>query len=99
MTTSRAHYSRMIDWSAVKGDSKKQMSNAVANFVYGIRGKRETPVTEAEILRFFVGTPADFVREGINRALENGSIGISRTSTRTRGARRQYVYSVTEEQV
>jgi hypothetical protein len=95
MSPSRTDYSRRIDWSGVKGDAPTQMRIQVVRFVRGIRGPRQTDVTQSDILRWFSGTPAEFVREGIVAAISAGELLCER---RALGRRRngRYVYSVPE---
>jgi hypothetical protein len=69
MAASRTDYSRRIDWSGVSGDALASMRAQVARFVRGIRGPRLDGVSEQQILDWFSGTPAPFVKEGILEAV------------------------------
>ncbi len=66
MNCSRTHYSRMIDYSAVENGLSK-LRTAAYNYIHGhSRGgmfsrPRKNPVSQKQILKWFHGTPADFV--------------------------------------
>ena len=50
----------MVDYSAVV-DGERKLQNAVYQFVLGIRGRRQSPVTKEQIFKWFHGTPSSTV--------------------------------------
>lgn len=84
-----------IDYSqpGMKGDGARACQNEVVRFVRGVRRPRSTPVTSAQIKRWFRHTPADFVDAQIDAALIAGRIRITPKSLgSTRRASGAYVY-------
>lgn len=89
------HIDRTIDYSAagIKGDGPAMCQRAIVRFVKGIRGPRQSPVTAAQIVRWFGATPADFVKAQIDAALLAGRIRIApRSLGSTRRPSGAYVY-------
>lgn len=93
MATQMAH---AIDYSspAIKGDGAAMCQREIVRFVRGVRGRRQSPVTAAQIVRWFRATPADFVQAQIDATLIAGRINISpRSLGSNRRASGAYVYT------
>lgn len=73
MASSRTDYSRNIDYYGVK-DARASMQRALVRFIGGIKGPRENPVTTKQVLAWFHGTPAEFVKEALFDATMAGEI-------------------------
>jgi hypothetical protein len=63
----------MIDYSAVV-DGQRKLQNALYQFILGIRGRRQAPVTRAQIMKWFHGTPESFVVEALAALLASETI-------------------------
>lgn len=90
------HMAHVIDYSspAIKGDGAAMCQREIVRFVRGVRGPRRSPVTAAQIVRWFRATPADFVQAQIDAALIAGRINISpRSLGSSRRASGAYVYT------
>ena len=61
MNCSRTHDSRMIDYSAVENRGLAMLREALYLFILGIKGRRQNPVSRKQILKWFHGTPEEFV--------------------------------------
>jgi len=86
-----------IDYSApgLKIDGAKACQGEIVRFVRGIRAPRKTPVTSAQIVKWFRATPAEFVQAQIDAALMRDLIRISpRSLGSTRRASGSYVYEI-----
>jgi hypothetical protein len=101
MKASRTHDSRLIDYSApnIKGDGAAMLRREIQKFCAGIRGPRENPVSEKQIVEWFRSTDADFVRDQITEACTRSLIRCCQKSlTSSRRHRGAYVYeAVTDE--
>lgn len=89
--------SRRVDWSAVKGNALSVCVTQIVAFAKGIRGERANGVSKKQILRWFSGTPADFIERAIWEAIANGKLDCfpkSRTSGRRHNG--AYVYIATK---
>ncbi len=91
-----SHYSRHLDWSAVKGDAARSMRLAVLRFVRGIRGERKTEVTRAQILAWFSATPAAFVEDAILDAVTRDEVQVFRAALGRASANARYIYVLTD---
>jgi len=92
----RTHDSRVLDYSALKGDGKGALRRAILHFVRGIRGERKREVTRKQILTWFRGTPTDFVEAAILDAVTDDLLNCCRT-TLVRRSNERYVYELTEK--
>lgn len=95
MKAARRDFSRVYDWSAVKGDNKALMVSSIVRFVDGLHKARTVLVSKKQIVDWFKGTPAEFVEQGISDALSEGLI---RCCANTLGSHMRsngsYVYEV-----
>ena len=63
MRASKTPTCRLIDYSApLRFDGAAALRKQIVACVGGVRGERQNPVTEAQIVAWFRSTPADFVR-------------------------------------
>ena len=63
MRQSKTPTCRLIDYSApLKFDGAAALRKQIVAFVGGVRGPRQHPVTEAQIVAWFRSTPPAFVR-------------------------------------
>ena len=64
MRASRTHQSRLINYNdpALAFDGEVALQKLIANFVYGIRCKRNNPVSAKQIKAWFKSTDPDFVQ-------------------------------------
>ena len=63
MRASKTPTCRLIDYSArLKFDGAAALRKQIVAYVGGVRGERQNPVTEAQIIAWFRSTPPDFVR-------------------------------------
>lgn len=93
MSAPRTDDSRRVDWSKVKGDAPAALVEQIARFVKGIRGERKSPVSSAQILKWFAGTPRAFVEKAILEAVTVGKIRCApRSLASSRQANGAYVY-------
>ena len=75
MNCDRTHFSRQIDYSAkLKFDGAAALRKQIVCFVRGIKGPRQNPVTERQIVKWFRGTPPDFVRKQLTEVCFAGQI-------------------------
>lgn len=87
--------SRLVDYSApnLKGDGAAALLKEIVRFVSGIKGRRQNPVTKAQIIKYFKATPPDFVDAQICALVASGEIAIRRRSLSSgRQANGGYVY-------
>jgi hypothetical protein len=54
----------MVDYSGIV-DGERKLQQAIYQFVLGIRGRRQSPVTKEQIFKWFHGTPSDMVVQAI----------------------------------
>jgi hypothetical protein len=101
MKASRTDASRLIDYSspAIKGDGAAMLRRGIQKFCAGIRGPRENPVSEKQIVQWFRSTDAEFVREQITEACTRGLIRCCQKSlTSSRRYRGAYVYEAVRDE-
>ena len=66
MRASKTPICRLINYSApLKFDGAEALRKQIVKFVGGVRGPRQNPVTEKQIVLWFRSTPADFVKARI----------------------------------
>lgn len=85
---SYAYAHRFVDYSA----TKENMRRAILRFIYGLRGKRENPVTLRQIERYFRATPPEFTRKTVDDLIDRYYLVILRTGLSDRAG---YVYEQT----
>lgn len=101
MMASRTDISRLIDYGApnIKGDGAAMLRRQIQQFCVGIRGPRQNPVSEKQIVEWFRSTNPEFVREQITQACAEELIRCCpkslSSSRRHRGA---YVYEAVSPQ-
>ncbi len=80
MNCARTHHSRIIDYSAVKGDGMAQAKEAITNFVRGIRAPRQNGLSKEAIFKWFRGTPREFIEAALLDACTYGDVRCCRRS-------------------
>jgi len=99
MRASRTHGSRLIMFHSpdLTFDGASALRKQIVDFVRGIRGERKNAVTEKQIVQWFRGTNAAFVRRQIGAACAAGEI---RCCAKSLGSHRShagaYVYEVSK---
>lgn len=88
---------RLIAFEALPiADGRKRLIAEIVAFVSGVRGKRQNPVSESQVVAYFRATDPDFVRDAMQQALVAGKIRITQkslsSSRRSNGA---YRYTTT----
>jgi len=68
---------------------KTEVKAQISRFVYGIRGKRENPVSLRQIRKRFHSLPELFLHECINDLLTDGLVSIIRNGPRSGHSHRQ----------
>ena len=97
MRCSTMDASRIITYHAdnLRCDGTAALQKQIVRYVAGIRGKRQSPVTEAQILRWFRGTEPDFIRAQLTALCIAGRIRIcQRSLSSRRRANGGYVYEI-----
>jgi len=95
MNASRTSTDRLIPFHApnLTFDGALALRRRIAAYVKGVRGERQAPVSEAQIVRYFRATDPEFVRAQITSALSEGTVQIVRRSlSSTRRATGAYRY-------
>lgn len=99
MNASRTHTCRLIQYHATNlaFDGATALQKCMVDFVSGIRGERQNPVTEKQIIAWFRGTDPAFVRKQLDVVCNDGRVRICRRSLSSgRRANGDYVYEVTK---
>ena len=97
MRASRTPTPRLIQYHAadLRFDGATALRRQIVIFVRGIRGNRQTGVSEKQIVSWFRGTDPGFVRQRLSEACAAGEV---RCCARALGSRRRfnggYVYEV-----
>ena len=96
-TASKTPTCRLIDYSApLKFDGAAALRKQIVAFVGGVRGQRQNPMTEAQIIAWFRSTPAEFVRARLTEVC--GKDGVRCCLANMGGSRirhdARYVYEV-----
>ena len=73
MNCTRMHDSRMVDYSGITNGFPK-LREAIRVFVFGILARRKKPVSQAQVLRWFHGTPKQFVLVALDCVEHDGFI-------------------------
>lgn len=97
MNCDRTHISRQIDYSSanLKFEGDEALRAQIVNFVGGIKRPRTSPVSATQIVNWFRGTPAEFVKEQLTRATADGGVQIGpRSLSSARRWNGAYVYWV-----
>lgn len=78
MYASRTQTCRLIDYSApLKFDGIAALRKQIVAYVRGVRGDRHRAVSEAQIVTWFRGTPAEFVKARLLETVASGEITVA----------------------
>jgi hypothetical protein len=93
MRTARTPDARLINFAdpALKFDGAAALRKLIASFVRGVKGERQNPVSEKQVVTWFKSTTPDFVRKQLTEAVGAGEVRIVRQSL-TRRTNRAYRY-------
>jgi hypothetical protein len=100
MRASRTDDSRKLMFHSedLRFDGRKALRGHIVRFVRGIRGERENPVTERQIVQWFQGTDAAFVRSVLADMVATGELRVCQRSLGSgRLANGAYVYELEED--
>lgn len=82
MRAARTPDARLINFAdpALKFDGAAALRKQIASFVRGVKGERQNPVSEKQIVAWFKSTSPAFVKEQLTHVVHGGQVNILRRS-------------------